>query len=66
MEVDNLQTSAHKIEPHTNIEKKSDHYPWRSNNLTFGLGTLTNSDYPKQWHFISVYSVKKGTNIHKF
>ena len=27
MEDDNLLTSAHKIEPHTNIEKKSDHYP---------------------------------------
>ena len=27
MEVDNLLPSAHKIEPRTNIEKESDHYP---------------------------------------
>ena len=27
MEVDNLLTSAHKIESRTNIEKESDHYP---------------------------------------
>ena len=35
--------------------------------LTCGLATdtLANSDYPKQWHFISVFSVKKGTSIHQ-